>query len=76
LIRIVTSEISPHASLVEVKKAASDEAEKQYLESGLRETEGKVTELARRIEMTRSHLQTLLKKHGLRSKDFKQNRES
>jgi transcriptional regulator with GAF, ATPase, and Fis domain len=73
---IVTSEISPDASLVEVKKAASDEAEKQYLESGLRETQGKVTELARRIEMNRSHLQTLLKKHGLRSKDFKQNRES
>ena len=73
---IVTSEISPHASLVEVKKAASDEAEKQYLESGLRETAGKVTELALRIEMNRSHLQTLLKKHGLRSKDFKQNRES
>lgn len=72
---IVTTEISPDASLVEVKKAASDEAEKQYLESGLRETQGKVTELARRIEMNRSHLQTLLKKHGLRSKDFKQNRQ-
>ncbi|MEA3411586.1 MAG: sigma-54 dependent transcriptional regulator [Pseudomonadota bacterium] len=73
---IVTSEISPDASLVEVKKAASDEAEKQYLESGLRETSGKVTELAQRIEMNRSHLQTLLKKHGLRSKDFKPNRQA
>jgi DNA-binding NtrC family response regulator len=61
---------------VEVKKGACDEAEKQYLESGLRETQGKVTELAMRIELNRSRLQTLLKKHGLRSKDFKHNRES
>jgi hypothetical protein len=30
-----------------------------------------VAELARRAEMNRSHLQMLLKKHGIRSKDFR-----
>lgn len=58
-------------SLSEIKKTASDEAEKQFLESGLQETAGKVSELARSIDMNRSHLQTLLKKHGLQSKDYR-----
>ncbi len=58
-------------SLSDVKKAASDEAEKQFLERGLQEMGGKVSELARQIDMNRSHLQTLLKKHGLRSKDYR-----
>ncbi|GMQ87382.1 MAG: hypothetical protein BMS9Abin08_0583 [Gammaproteobacteria bacterium] len=58
-------------SLSEIKKTASDEAEKQFLESGLQDTGGKVSELARSIDMNRSHLQTLLKKHGLQSKDYR-----
>jgi len=58
-------------SLSEIKKTASDEAEKQFLESGLQDTAGKVSELARSIDMNRSHLQTLLKKHGLQSKDYR-----
>jgi transcriptional regulator with PAS, ATPase and Fis domain len=58
-------------SLTDVKKAASDEAEKAFLERGLQEMGGKVSELARQIDMNRSHLQTLLKKHGLRSKDYR-----
>ena len=58
-------------SLADVKKAASDSAEKRFLEQGLRDTGGKVSELARQIDMNRSHLQTLLKKHGLSSKEFK-----
>jgi DNA-binding NtrC family response regulator len=58
-------------SLSDAKRAASDDAEKAYLERGLRETSGTVAELARRIEMNRSHLQMLLKKHGLHSKDFR-----
>lgn len=57
--------------LSDVKKAASDKAERQFLENGLRETDGKVVELAKRLDMNRSHLQTLLKKHGLRSKEFR-----
>ncbi|HEY2023882.1 sigma-54 interaction domain-containing protein [Paraburkholderia sp.] len=58
-------------SLSDAKRAASDDAEKAFLERGLRETSGTVAELARRIDMNRSHLQMLLKKHGLHSKDFR-----
>jgi len=58
-------------SLSDIKKAASDQAEKAFLERGLQETGGKVAELARRIDMNRSHLQTLLKKHGISSRDFR-----
>jgi transcriptional regulator with GAF, ATPase, and Fis domain len=59
------------ASLAEAKRAASDEAERACLERGLREVGGTVAELARRWDMNRSHLQILLKKHGLHSKDFR-----
>ncbi|WP_332671315.1 sigma-54 interaction domain-containing protein, partial [Aromatoleum sp.] len=59
------------ASLTDAKRAASDEAERRFLERGLQEVGGTVSELARRCAMNRSHLQTLLKKHGLRSKDFR-----
>jgi transcriptional regulator with GAF, ATPase, and Fis domain len=58
-------------SLAEAKKAASDEAEKQFLMQGLQEVKGTVSELAKRVGMNRSHLQTLLKKHDIHSKDFK-----
>ena len=58
-------------SLADLKKAASDEAEKRFLEAGLQRVGGKVSELARDIEMNRSHLQTLLKKHGLQSKNYR-----
>ena len=61
----------PQVSLADAKKAASDAAERQFLERGLQERGGKVSELARQLEMNRSHLQTLLKKHGLRSKDYR-----
>jgi transcriptional regulator with GAF, ATPase, and Fis domain len=58
-------------SLGEAKRAASDEAERICLERGLQEVGGTVAELARRWDMNRSHLQILLKKHGLHSKDFR-----
>jgi transcriptional regulator with GAF, ATPase, and Fis domain len=58
-------------SLGDAKRAASDEAERAFLERGLQETGGTVAELARRYEMNRSHLQMLLKKHGIRSKNFR-----
>jgi transcriptional regulator with GAF, ATPase, and Fis domain len=58
-------------SLGEAKRVASDEAERICLERGLREVGGTVAELARRWDMNRSHLQLLLKKHGLHSKDFR-----
>jgi DNA-binding NtrC family response regulator len=59
------------SSLSDAKRAASDEAEKAFLERGLQAVNGTVVELARRCEMNRSHLQMLLKKHGIRSKDFR-----
>jgi len=58
-------------SLAEIKKSASDAAEKQYLKQGLTEMEGKVSDLAKKMDMNRSHLQTILKKHGIRSKAFR-----
>jgi transcriptional regulator with GAF, ATPase, and Fis domain len=59
------------ASLSDAKRAASDEAERAFLERGLKEVGGTVAELARRCDMNRSHLQMLLKKHGIHSKDFR-----
>ncbi len=58
-------------SLNDLKRIASDTAERNFLEQGLQQVGGKVSELANRIEMNRSHLQTLLKKHGLHSKDYR-----
>jgi len=58
-------------ALGDARRAASDEAERLFLERGLREVGGTVAELARRCEMNRPHLQMLLKKHGLRSRDFR-----
>jgi transcriptional regulator with GAF, ATPase, and Fis domain len=73
-----TAQTAPAASVVsnlmslgDAKRAASDEAEKIFLERGLQEVGGTVAELARRVDMNRSHLQMLLKKHGLHSKDFR-----
>jgi transcriptional regulator with GAF, ATPase, and Fis domain len=62
---------APPASLADARRVASDEAERAFLERGLREVGGTVTELARRCEMNRSHLQMLLKKHGIHSRDFR-----
>jgi transcriptional regulator with GAF, ATPase, and Fis domain len=69
----VSASAAPAAdiSLAEAKRAASDEAERHCLERGLQEVGGTVAELARRWDMNRSHLQILLKKHGLHSKDFR-----
>lgn len=58
-------------SLADAKRVASDEAERRHLEAGLLATGGNVTALASRIDMNRAHVQTLLKKHGISSKDFK-----
>ena len=58
-------------SLSDARRAAGDEAEKAFLEKGLQEVGGTVAELARRFDMNRSHVQMLLKKHGIHSKDFR-----
>ena len=65
------SAAGPVISMAEAKRVASDEAERSCLERGLQEVGGTVAELARRWDMNRSHLQILLKKHGLHSKDFR-----
>lgn len=58
-------------ALSEAKRAASDLAEREFLERGLQEVGGVVVELAKRFNMNRSHLQVLLKKHGIHSKEFR-----
>ena len=58
-------------ALSEAKRAASDHAEREFLERGLQEVGGVVVELAKRCNMNRSHLQVLLKKHGIRAKEFR-----
>lgn len=70
-----SASVSSASSLSDAKRAASDEAERAFLERGLQEV-GSVAELARRCDMNRSHLQVLLKKHGIRSKDFRNNHNS
>lgn len=68
--RSAPQSITP-GTLSEAKKQAGDAAEKQWLEDGLRLTQGSVIKLAKQLEMNRSYLQTLLKKHGIQSKSFK-----
>lgn len=63
--------VSSELSLGEVRQAASDAAEKTYLEDVLSRHAGNVTASANAMEVNRSHLQTLLKKHGISSKSFK-----
>lgn len=64
-------DLPPDASLAEVKRLASDAAERRYLEEGLRGTAGRVVDLARNLEMNRSHVQSLLRKHGLKAMSFR-----
>jgi transcriptional regulator with GAF, ATPase, and Fis domain len=58
-------------ALSEVKRIASDLAEREFLQRGLQEVGGIVIELAKRCNMNRSHIQVLLKKHGIQSKEFR-----
>jgi transcriptional regulator with GAF, ATPase, and Fis domain len=58
-------------ALSEAKRIASDLAEREFLERGLQEVGGIVVELAKRCNMNRSHVQVLLKKHGIQSKEFR-----
>jgi DNA-binding NtrC family response regulator len=64
-------EIDSTISLNEVKKLAGNEAEKEFLKQGLIRTQGSVVNLAKELDINRSYLQTLLKKHGIKSKTFK-----
>lgn len=68
---VTAAPAAPPTSLAEARRQAGDEAERACLERGLQDVGGTVAELARRWDMNRSHLQILLKKHGLHSKDFR-----
>lgn len=59
-------------TLDEVRKTAVEAVEKDFIEEQLYKVNGNVTLLAKRLRMNRSYLQTLLKKRGIRAKDFKQ----
>lgn len=74
--KATVTDLGTATSLSEAKRAASDEAERAFLERGLQEVGGTVAELARRFDMNRSHIQMLLKKHGIHSKDFRNNRQA
>jgi DNA-binding NtrC family response regulator len=63
--------ISDDASLEEIRKDAVDRAEIAFLEKKLSQTKGNVTKIAQGLDMNRSYLQKLLKKHGIKSKEFK-----
>jgi transcriptional regulator with GAF, ATPase, and Fis domain len=63
--RVAQPEPEAATSLNDAKRKASDEAERHYLQDCLEKANFRVTELARNIGMNRSHVQTLLKKHGL-----------
>ena len=65
-----TVQVEPEAatSLLDAKRKASDEAERIYLQECLAKANFSVTNLARNIGMNRSHVQTLLKKHGLNAR--------
>lgn len=67
--------VADNPSLSEVKRAASDDAEREFLQAGLIRTGGAVKQLAEEIGVNRTHLQSLLKKHKLKSKDYR-NRQS
>lgn len=70
-VRLESIESGGNLSLSELKKSASDQAEKEYLIRALKGNGGNVAELARSIDMNRSYLQTMMKKHGLSAKDFR-----
>jgi transcriptional regulator with GAF, ATPase, and Fis domain len=67
----VESKNDEETSLEGVRNAAVDAAERAFLENHLRDVDGNVAALARRLRMNRSYLQTLLKKRGLQAKDFR-----
>jgi transcriptional regulator with GAF, ATPase, and Fis domain len=63
--RMAQAEPEAATSLNDAKRKASDAAERSYLQECLERANFSVTDMARNIGMNRSHVQTLLKKHGL-----------
>ena len=63
--------VAAKQSLEEIGKEAKDHAEKRFLEEHLREVKGNVTALAKRLNMNRSYLQTVIKKRGINAESFR-----
>jgi transcriptional regulator with GAF, ATPase, and Fis domain len=55
----------------EIRKIASGDAEKHFLEEQLDAAGGNITALAKHLNMNRSYLHTLIKKRGINPKSFK-----
>lgn len=72
--RSTTEAAEEPETLEGVRKAASDAAERQFLEEKLRETRGNVTEVAKALGMNRSYVQTMLKRRGIRAGTFRPTR--
>ena len=64
-------EVLPEAPLREVVDLARDRATRDYLVALMREYKGNVTKAAERAGMERESLHRLLKKHGLRTDDYR-----
>ncbi len=64
-------EVLPEAPLREVVDLARDRATRDYLIALMREYKGNVTKAAERAGMERESLHRLLKKHGLRTDDYR-----
>jgi transcriptional regulator with GAF, ATPase, and Fis domain len=63
--QVAQAEPEATTSLTDAKRKASDDAERSYLQDCLAKANYSVTGLAKNIGMNRSHVQTLLKKHGI-----------
>ncbi len=63
----------PLSSVVfqEARKAWIDEFEKRFIQKRLRENRGNVTNAAKQARLQRQSFQRLMRKHGIRSEDFR-----
>ena len=67
----IPADVLPTQPLREVVEQARDKVTHDYLSALMREFKGNVTQAAHRAGMERESLHRLLKKHGLRSDDFR-----
>lgn len=65
------SVVDPYQTYTEMKKRKSDQAEKDYLTGVLKRFHGNVSAAARDAKIDRSNFLRLLRRHGLRSKEYR-----
>lgn len=61
----------PGPHLKEARRAVSDAFEERFIKERLKETGGNVSAAARRAGIQRQTLQRMMRKHGIRSEDFR-----